>query len=62
MIKSNVPISELDAVKAHYRAQGIAIRIRYRGPRRKGANGLISLAGKQDCLKRDARAFAVYPA
>ena len=47
------PIAELEQVRAQYRAQGIKIRVRFRGPRRD--------RHKQTCLKRDARTFAVYP-
>lgn len=47
------PIAELEQVRAQYRAQGIKIRVRFRGPRRDRY--------KQTCLKRDARTFAVYP-
>lgn len=47
------PISTLDAVRADYRARGIKIRVRFRGPRR----DLM----RQTCLKQDARTFAVYP-
>ena len=60
LFKSNLPIAELDTVKAAYRVQGTAIRIRYRGPRRRGDNGLVTLAGRQDCLKKDALRFSVY--
>jgi hypothetical protein len=60
LFESNLPIETLAEVKARYRAQGTAIRIRYRGPRRRGADGLLSLAGKQDCLKADALRFSVY--
>jgi hypothetical protein len=62
LFKSNLPIAELDTVKAAYRVQGTAIRIRYRGPRRRGDNGLVTLAGRQDCLKKDALRFSVYAA
>lgn len=47
------PIAELEQVRAQYRAQGIKIRVRFRGPRRDRY--------KQTCLKQDARTFAVYP-
>jgi hypothetical protein len=43
----------LEQVRADYRARGIAIRIRYRGPRYDSTRGT--------CLKADARSFAVYP-
>jgi hypothetical protein len=46
------PIDTLEQVRALYKARGIAIRVRYRGPRR----DLM----RQTCLKRDARTFAVY--
>ena len=62
LFKSNLPMAELDTVKAAYRAQGTAIRIRYRGPRRRGDDGLVTYAGRQDCLKKDALRFSVYAA
>lgn len=46
------PIETLEQVRAHYRALGIKIRVRFRGPRRDPM--------AQTCLKRDARTFAVY--
>ena len=51
----NQPISELNAIRAAYAALNIAIRVRYRGPRRP------CRAGRQECLAADARAFSVYP-
>ena len=47
------PIETLDQIRAHYRSLGIAIRVRYRGPRRDWM--------RLTCLKQDARTFAVYP-
>ncbi len=52
-LESNIPISELERVRAKYRNQGISIRIRYRGPRYD--------AMRQTTLKQNARAFSVYP-
>jgi hypothetical protein len=52
-LESNIPISELERVRAKYRNQGIRIRVRYRGPRYD--------AMRQTTLKRNARAFSVYP-
>lgn len=47
------PIEQLEQVRAHYRAQGVKIRIRYRGPRYD--------AMRQTTLKKHAHSFAVYP-
>jgi hypothetical protein len=52
-LESNIPISELERVRSEYRNQGISIRVRYRGPRYD--------AMRQTTLKRNARAFSVYP-
>ena len=52
LFKSNLPIAELDTVKAAYRAQGTAIRVRYRGPRHDPM--------RLTCLKKDAVGFSVY--
>lgn len=46
------PIETLEQVRAAYKAQGLKIRIRFRGPR----HDLY----RQTCLKKDARTFAVY--
>lgn len=46
------PIADLEQVRSAYRAQGIKIRVRFRGPRRD--------RHRQTCLKQDARTFAVY--
>ena len=46
-------IETLETIRALYKAAGIKIRIRFRGPRR----DLMAL----HCLKKDARTFAVYP-
>jgi hypothetical protein len=46
------PIDQLEQVRAHYRAQGIRIRVRYRGPRYD--------AMRQTTLKRHAHSFSVY--
>lgn len=47
------PIETLEQVRAFYRAKGVAIRVRFRGPRRD--------AQRLTCLKKDAKTFAVYP-
>jgi hypothetical protein len=52
-LESNIPIEELELVRAEYRNKGIRIRVRYRGPRHD--------AMRLYCLKRNARAFSVYP-
>ena len=61
-------ISELATVRAHYKALGLAIRIRFRGPRAhtigmRMPSGFrrTSTAARQDCLKADATGFSVYP-
>ena len=46
------PIATIEQVRAHYKANGIRIRIRYRGPRYDSQRGT--------CLKKHARTFAVY--
>ena len=46
------PIETLEQVRAMYKAQGIAIRIRFRGPRYD--------AQRLTCLKKHAKTFAVY--
>ena len=51
-LESNIPIEELELVRAEYRNNGIKIRVRYRGPRHD--------AMRLYCLKRNARAFSVY--
>jgi hypothetical protein len=51
-LESNIPIDQLEQVRARYRSQGIKIRVRYRGPRYDPM--------KLYCLKRNARAFSVY--
>ena len=52
-IIKQVPITELVTVREIFRNLGIPIRIRYRGPRRDTM--------RLTTLKRDARAFTVYP-
>jgi hypothetical protein len=47
-----VPIALLDTVRAAYRAAGVPVRIRFRGPRRDTM--------RLYCLKRDALRFSVY--
>lgn len=51
-LESNIPIEELELVRAEYRNNGIKIRVRYRGPRYDSM--------RQTTLKRNARAFSVY--
>lgn len=46
------PIETLEQVRAMYKAQGIAVRIRFRGPRYD--------AQRLTCLKKHAKTFAVY--
>jgi hypothetical protein len=52
-LESNIPIDQLDQVRAKYRTEGVKIRVRFRGPRHD--------AMRLYCLKRNARAFSVYP-
>lgn len=47
------PMQDLERVRDYYKSKGVAIRIRYRGPRYDKT--------KATCLKKDARSFAVYP-
>jgi hypothetical protein len=47
------PIETLEQVRAMYKAQGIQVRIRFRGPRYD--------AQRLTCLKKHAKTFAVYP-
>jgi hypothetical protein len=47
------PIGTLEQVRAQYKAQGIPVRIRFRGPRQDSM--------RLTCLKKDAKTFAVYP-
>ena len=55
-IASNIPIEELEKVRAQYKLIAKLVdkklRIRYRGPRYD--------AMRLHCLKRNARAFSVY--
>ena len=60
-------ISELESVRAQYRAQGQRIRVRYRGPRAQSVGRVMpsgyvrsSYNAKSDCLKADATHFVVY--
>ena len=46
------PIETLEQVRAGYKARGIPVRIRFRGPRYD--------AMRLTCLKKHARTFAVY--
>ena len=46
------PIETLEQVRAMYKAQGIQVRIRFRGPRYD--------AQRLTCLKKHAKTFAVY--
>jgi len=46
------PIETLEQVRAMYKARGIPVRIRFRGPRYD--------TQRLTCLKRDAKTFAVY--
>lgn len=46
------PIETLEQVRARYRALGLAIRVRFRGPRRGYSY--------HDTLKKNAHSFSVY--
>lgn len=56
----NIPISELEKVRAHLRAKGLKYRIRYRGPRTNPLDVRPKHRRMQDCLKRFANRFTVY--
>jgi len=47
------PIETLEQIRSFYKSQGIAIRVRFRGPRYD--------AQRLSCLKKNAKTFAVYP-
>ncbi len=47
------PIETLEKVRAMYKSTGVAIRIRFRGPRYDTM--------RLSCLKKNAKTFAVYP-
>lgn len=55
-VASNIPIAELETVRAQYKliakSMGKKVRIRYRGPRHDSM--------RMTCLKKDAKAFSVY--
>ena len=70
-----VPIELLSVVKSLYKAEGIRIRVRFRGPRIQAVGrqmGMVKYFGEQryfartrtqamqDCLKEDATHFCVY--
>lgn len=61
----NIPIEYLEQVrwilKQVTQIDGVRYRIRYRGPRRRGPDGRVTYDGRQDCVKRDAVRFSVYP-
>lgn len=52
-VLKSVPIGLLEYVRGVFREHEIPVRVRYRGPRHDGM--------RLTTLKRDARAFAVYP-
>ena len=52
-VLKSVPVGLLEYVRGVFREHDIPVRIRFRGPRRDGM--------RLTTLKRDARAFAVYP-
>ena len=53
-------IDTLDSIRALYKSAGVKIRVRFRGPRRKGYHGRTTICGQMECLKNDATSFAVY--
>lgn len=66
-----IPISMRERVVAAYRAAGIPIRIRYRGPRAVSIGRIMTrpdgstyrrcrIRAYQDCLAADAEYFSVY--
>jgi len=56
----NIPISELDKVRAFLKSKGITVRIRYRGPRNEFSDIRPKHRRMQDCLKQFANRFSVY--
>ena len=56
----NIPISELESVRAFFKGYGIKVRIRYRGPRNEFSDIRPKHRRMQDCLKRYANRFSVY--
>lgn len=58
----NLPISELERVRAALNESGCKTRIRYRGPRAKAVqdNRGNSTRKKSECLKHNATHFSVY--
>ena len=52
----NVPIALREQVLAHFRARGIKIRLKYRGPRSQARRH----QRQSTCLLRDANRFSVY--
>lgn len=56
----NIPISELESVRAFFKGYGIKVRIRYRGPRTNPLDMRYKHQRMQDCLKRFANRFSVY--
>lgn len=60
-IFKNVPIAQLDAVRAFFKSHGVKVRIRFRGPRNTPADMNRSYATRQaSCLKQNANRFTVY--
>jgi hypothetical protein len=56
----NIPIDLLGLVRRHFKAQGIKIRVRYRGDRNNPQDTRYHHARMQDCLKQFADRFTVY--
>jgi len=56
----NIPISELDKVRAFFKSKGITVRIRYRGPRNEFGDIRPKYRRMQDCVKQFANRFSVY--
>jgi hypothetical protein len=67
-----IPMEMLNLVRAFFKAEGVNIRVAYRGPRAqsvgrimKGYNGYSNykrsrFSAQSSCLKSDATSFAVY--
>jgi hypothetical protein len=56
----NIPIAQLQEVRAFFKSKGIKTRIRYRGPRTNPLDIRPKHRRMQDCSKRFANRFSVY--
>lgn len=56
----NIPMNCLDEVKSVFKAKGIKVRYRYRGPRNEFGDIRPKYRRMQDCVKQFANRFSVY--